>query len=151
MISNRTMPDATVIPELVYSDVGAACDWLCRVFGFSERWRAGDHRAQLAYGDGALVVMETRVGASGEPSEGVQAAPEPEGRMSHAVMVRVSDADSHHAHAVQHGARILAAPRDFPYGERQYSALDPDGHRWTFSQSIADLAPEEWGGRTAGA
>jgi hypothetical protein len=32
------------------------------------------------------------------------------------------------------------------YGERQYTCEDPGGHRWTFSQSIADLEPEEWGG-----
>ena len=37
-------------------------------------------------------------------------------------------------------------PTDFPYGERQYTAEDPSGHRWTFSQTLADVAPEEWGG-----
>jgi hypothetical protein len=30
--------------------------------------------------------------------------------------------------------------------ERQYTAEDLGGHRWTFAQSIADVAPEEWGG-----
>ena len=149
MISNRTMPDATVIPELVYDDVGEACDWLCRVFGFTERWRAGNHRAQLAFGDGALIVSEARTGLAGEPGEGVVAAPLPAGRVSHRVMVRIEDADGHHAHARAQGAKILQAPKDFPYGERQYAAVDLGGHRWTFSQSIADVAPEEWGGRSA--
>jgi uncharacterized glyoxalase superfamily protein PhnB len=37
-------------------------------------------------------------------------------------------------------------PTDFPYGERQYHAEDPFGHRWTFSETIRDAAPEEWGG-----
>lgn len=23
--------------------------------------------------------------------------------------------------------------------------FDPGGHRWTFSQTIADVAPEDWG------
>ena len=32
------------------------------------------------------------------------------------------------------------------FGERQYSAQDPAGHHWTFSQTLADVAPEEWGG-----
>jgi hypothetical protein len=32
------------------------------------------------------------------------------------------------------------------YGERQYSAQDPGGHRSTFSQSIADVDPADWGG-----
>jgi len=37
-------------------------------------------------------------------------------------------------------------PADYPYGERQYTAEGLAGHCWTFSQSIADVAPEEWGG-----
>jgi uncharacterized glyoxalase superfamily protein PhnB len=44
------------------------------------------------------------------------------------------------------GATVLGTPTDYPYGERQYSALDPGGHRWTFSQSIADVDPAAWGG-----
>jgi uncharacterized glyoxalase superfamily protein PhnB len=151
MISNRTMPSAAiVIPQLVYSDVSEACDWLSRVFGFTERWRAGNHRAQLAFGDGALVVMETRVVPTDEPNATVHVTPESADRMSHGVLVRVDDTDAHHAHAREQGARVLQAPKDFPYGERQYAALDIDGHRWTFSQSIADVAPEDWGGRTGG-
>ncbi len=47
--------------------------------------------------------------------------------------------------AADFGATIMKALRDLLYGECQYTALDPWGHRWTFSQSIADLAPEDWG------
>jgi hypothetical protein len=32
------------------------------------------------------------------------------------------------------------------YGERRVGAEDVSDHRWTFSQSIADVAPEECGG-----
>jgi uncharacterized glyoxalase superfamily protein PhnB len=61
-------------------------------------------------------------------------------------MVRVDDADRHRAHAEQHGARIVNPPTDYPYGERQYTAVDPGGHLWTFSQTIADVDPRDWGG-----
>jgi uncharacterized glyoxalase superfamily protein PhnB len=37
-------------------------------------------------------------------------------------------------------------PTDFPYGERQYGAEDLAGHHWTFSETLADVAPEDWGG-----
>jgi uncharacterized glyoxalase superfamily protein PhnB len=37
-------------------------------------------------------------------------------------------------------------PTDFEYGERQYTAEDLAGHHWTFSETLADVAPEEWGG-----
>ena len=37
-------------------------------------------------------------------------------------------------------------PTDFEYGERQYSAEDLACDQWTFSETLADVAPEEWGG-----
>jgi uncharacterized glyoxalase superfamily protein PhnB len=128
MLVNRSMPAATVIPVLAYEDVGQAVEWLCETFGFTERWRAGNHRAQLAVGDGAVAVTEGQASAATT------------------VMVRVEDATRHHEHARARGARILQPPADYPYGERQYTVEDLGGHRWTFSQSIADVAPEEWGG-----
>lgn len=126
------MPPCTVIPQLVYDDVGQAIAWLCDKFGFRERWRVGDHRAQLSLGDGTIAVTEPRTS---------RVLP---GRQS--VMVRVEDADLHHDRACRRGAKVIQAPRDYAYGERQYTAEDLGGHHWTFSQSIADLAPEDWGG-----
>jgi uncharacterized glyoxalase superfamily protein PhnB len=70
--------------------------------------------------------------------------------VSHSIVIRVEDVDSHYARARQGGARILRPPEDFPYGERAYSAEDLEGHRWTFTQSIADVAPEDWGGVSVG-
>lgn len=43
-------------------------------------------------------------------------------------------------------AGFASEPTSYPYGERQYSCRDPGGHGWTFSQSIADIAPEDWRG-----
>jgi uncharacterized glyoxalase superfamily protein PhnB len=126
------MPDCSVIPELVYDDVIAAIDWLCDTFGLIERWRAGDHRAQLSIGRCTVAITEPRTS---------RALP---GR--HSLLIRVPDATAHHERALARGARILEPARDFPYGERQYTAEDLGGHRWTFSESIADVAPEEWGG-----
>src|SRR5258706_15101991 len=92
---NRSMPASTVIPELAYPDVPAAVDWLCRAFGFALRLRIGDHRAQLSFGDGAIVVVAER-GAR------VQAAGAAASR--HAVMLRVPDLARHHARALAAGA-----------------------------------------------
>jgi uncharacterized glyoxalase superfamily protein PhnB len=128
VIANRSAPGASVIPVVGYPDVAEASDWLCEAFGFTERLRIGEHRAQLVFGDGAVIVTE--LGEHSGPST---------------VQVRVEDADAHHERAAGAGARILNPPTDYPYGERQYSAEDPGGHRWTFSQSIADVDPESWG------
>jgi uncharacterized glyoxalase superfamily protein PhnB len=37
------------------------------------------------------------------------------------IMVRVGAVDEHCARARAHGAKIIAEPADFPYGERQHS------------------------------
>jgi hypothetical protein len=58
MITNRSMPSNVIIPELPYPDVREAVDWLCRTFRFAERLRIGNHRAQLTFGDGSLVVTQ---------------------------------------------------------------------------------------------
>jgi uncharacterized glyoxalase superfamily protein PhnB len=129
------MLPSTIIPELAYEDVGKAAEWLCKAFGFAERLRIGNHRIQLTFGDGSLVVTELRGGSGAEARD-----------FSHSVMVRVEDADRHCEQARQHGARIILPPTDYPFGERQYTAEDPGGHRWTFSQTIADVDPREWGG-----
>lgn len=62
------------------------------------------------------------------------------------VMVRVEDVDCHYERACRAQAHILHPPANSPYGERQYSVADLAGHRWHFSQSLADVDPSEWGG-----
>jgi uncharacterized glyoxalase superfamily protein PhnB len=140
VVVNRTMGTASVVPELVYPDVGKAVDWLCDAFGFEEMWRVGNHRARIRYGNGIVAVAD-----AGEDYG--RRVPEPgESAHCHGVMLQVEDVDAHHDHARQAGARILNTPTDFSFGERQYTAEDLAGHRWTMTQSIADLTPEDWGG-----
>ena len=135
MRANRSIPDAIVIPVLTVSDVRGAVAWLGAAFGFNERLRIGaGHRSQLDVpGGGAVVLAEVRPD-SRVPAEGA----------SHSVMVRVEDAAAHCERARAAGARIVMEPTDFEYGERQYAAVDPFGHRWTFSETLADIDPAEW-------
>ena len=130
---NRSMPSSPVIPELAYPDPRAAAAWLEQLFGFEVTLRIGNHRIQMRAGEGHVVLTEARPGA---PTAGVD----------HGVMLRVEDCDAMYARAAASGAVVSGEPQDFPFGERQFSALDPFGHRWTFSQSIADVDPAEWGG-----
>jgi uncharacterized glyoxalase superfamily protein PhnB len=64
------------------------------------------------------------------------------------VTVHVDNVDAHYEHAKERGATIVKTPTDMPFGERQYTAEDIGGHRWTFSQSIADVPLETWGARS---
>ena len=138
---NRSIPTSTVVPVLIYPDVRAAVDWLGAAFGFAERVRIGDdHRSQLRVGDGAVIVGDVR---------GERRPPRP-GEVTHSVLVRIEGVDAHCERAEAHGARIVMGPTTFEYGERQYTAEDPAGHQWTFSETLADVAPEDWGGTSVG-
>jgi uncharacterized glyoxalase superfamily protein PhnB len=137
MRPNRSIPSAVVIPVLIYPDVREAVAWLSEAFGFVERVRIGEHhRSQLSVGEGAVIVGDVR---------NERRPPRP-GEVTHSVMVRVDHAVAHCERAKSHGARIVMEPTDFEYGERQYTAEDPAGHQWTFSETLDDIAPEAWGG-----
>jgi len=137
MRPNRSIPRATVIPVLTYPDVRAAVAWLTEAFGFIERLQIGeDHRSQMRVGDGAVIVADVS-GARVPPRAGA---------VTQSVMVRVPDVDAHCERARSAGAEIVAEPAEFPFGERQYTAVDPAGHRWTFSQTLEDVDPGSWGG-----
>lgn len=131
MITNRSMPPGIIIPELPYDDVSEAATWLCQAFGFKERLRIGNHRCQLSFGGSSVVVIERK-----EP--GISS-----------ILVHVDDVDGHYERAKQFGARVIRLPTDYPFGERQYTVEDIGGHRWTFSQTIADVDPSTWGGELA--
>ena len=118
---------------------GEAVGWLCQTFGFTELWRAGGHCARVAFGNGVVIAADT-------DAQHGRAVPERHGLRSHAVVVKVDNVDAHHDYARQRGARILSPPTDYPYCERLYSVEDLAGHHWTFTQAIADLPPEDWGG-----
>lgn len=140
MLTNRSAPPATVTPVLVYPDVRAAVAWLAAAFGFEERIRIGEtHRAQLRVGlDGAVVVADA--GAS-------RVAPAGHG-WTHLVKVRVPDVDAAFARACDQGARVVEELTTWEYGERSGVLEDPAGHRWELTETVRDVAPEEWGGTT---
>jgi uncharacterized glyoxalase superfamily protein PhnB len=130
MLANRSMPSSPVIPEMPYPDVAEAAEWLHAAFDFAIRLRIANHRIQMNAGGGHIVLTQAGAGLAPRSS----------------VMMRVADVDAHHAKVAAHGIAIARPPQTYPYGERQYTVIDCGGHAWTFSQSVADVAPEDWGG-----
>jgi uncharacterized glyoxalase superfamily protein PhnB len=133
MRQNRSIPDAIVIPELAYKDVLIAAKWLCDTFGFQERLQIANHRVQLLVGTGAVVVTE-------RPGDLERAD------FSHSVLVRIENVDQHYAKVAAMHVKIIRPPQSYPFGERQYTVEDFEGHVWTFSQTIDDVDPASWGG-----
>lgn len=117
-----------MIPVLTYPDPSAAAEWLSKAFGFTVRLRIANHRIQMKAGEGCFTIREGNVTPNNSQS----------------VQVRVEDAIGHCERARQKGAIVLSEPTEHPYGERQYNAQDFYGHRWDFTETIADVGPEEW-------
>jgi uncharacterized glyoxalase superfamily protein PhnB len=127
---NRSVPPCPVIPVLIYPDPSAAAEWLSKAFGFTVRLRIANHRIQMRAGAGCFTIAE----GNEKPDR------------SHIIQVRIEDAHGHCERARAAGATILTEPTDHVYGERQYNAQDFHGHRWDFTETIADVEPENWGG-----
>ena len=140
MLTNRSAPPVTVTPVLTYPDVRAAVAWLESAFGFEERVRIGDaHRAQLRVGsDGAVVLTDTGSDRRAPSGNGV----------THLLKVRVPDVDEAFSRAQAAGALVVEDLKTYEYGERSGIVEDLGGHRWELTQSVRDVAPEEWGGVT---
>ena len=124
-----------VIPYLYYADGAAAFDFLCAAFGFRERTRVLHGDGQLMHGEieagDQLIMLGTPLNEDGRPALDVS------GRHG-AVMVYVNDVDAHHARAVAAGAIVTQELTDQPYGDRSYSATDPEGQVWFFATHLAD-------------
>ena len=140
MRPNRSVPPSAIIPVLVYPDVRQAVAWLSAAFGFVERTRIGEsHRAQMSVGeDGAMVVAD--VGGERQPPK--------EGIVTHEMKVRVENVEAWYERARTHGARVIEPPTDREYGERECTVEDLAGHRWQFTETVRDVAPEEYGCQT---
>jgi uncharacterized glyoxalase superfamily protein PhnB len=140
MLRNRSVPPGPVIPFLYYEDVPRAIEWLNGAFGFSERLRTpaepdgSIHLAQINVGEGSVMLRTMQTGDGSRPGQPPQS-----------ILVRIEDVDAHCKRARAFGARIAGEPRSAEFGERQYSAEDLAGNYWTFSQTIADIDPHDWG------
>ena len=133
----ENMPRIT--PYLYYKDVGGALSWLAQAFGFQERMRmpgpGGDiMHAEMECADGVIML--------GCPNADYR-NPKGLGQVTQGLYVFVDDVDKHFQHAKVSGATILAEPEDQFYGDRRYTAEDPEGHQWFFAQHVRDVAPED--------
>lgn len=120
-----------VIPLLVYEDLAAAHDFLVDAFGFGSGGVQRDDEGTAVHAEvqaGDAVIWLHRV----SPEHGLASAESLEDASS-GLVVHVEDVDAHSARARERGARIDSEPRDMPYGQREYSARDTEGHRWWFA------------------
>ena len=128
-----------ITPYLYYQDVAGALDWLARAFGFTERMRMPSPdgnvmHAEMESADGVIMM--------GCPSADYR-NPSTLGQVTQGLYVFVDDVDKHFQHAKESGATIINEPEDQFYGDRRYTAEDPEGHQWFFATHVRDVAPED--------
>jgi PhnB protein len=134
-----------VTPYLLYAECDQALDFLARAFGFEEVLRyTGEegyvNHAEMRVGD-AIIYM-------GDPGDQYR-NPKQTGHESVGIYVLVDDVDAHYERAKSVGAEITEEPADQDYGDRRYSARDPEGHHWYFAQHVKEVTPDEWGAAVA--
>ena len=134
----------TFVPSVFYQDPKRGLAWLERAFGFETRMLIegpdGDDsmiHAEMSFGDGLIFVGgEWAVWAKSPRSVG--------GCSTQTIHVKLEDGiDEHCARARSEGAVIAQEPDDQFYGDRTYRALDPEGHTWTFSQTVRSMSLDE--------
>ena len=130
-----------IVPALSYDDAPAMIDFLCRAFGFVERFRLDMPDGSI--GHASLLTGEDEVTLASAYPEGGLGGPSSLPHLHASVMVYVDDVDAHYAHAAAEGATILQEPEDQFFGDRTYRAEDPEGGRWWFHQELRQVSGEE--------
>jgi len=110
----------SMIPELPVNDVHASQSYYGELFDcrFAWCWPDGSY--------GAVIVQNLEILFYRCPS------PVP----AHRLYIRVTDVDQCFNRYRNHGAQIIEAIESKPWGMRQFSLQDLDGHRLTFGQAI---------------
>lgn len=133
----------TLSSALCYRDPKAALRWLEEAFGFEPFMVILDADGNLAhsemrYRDGVIMV-------GNEWSEQHKSPQSLGGLNTQTIHIQLeSGIDDHCARARKAGAVIAQEPSDQFYGDRTYRAVDPEGHIWTFGQTVKEMTREEW-------
>lgn len=139
---NTTTKRASLCSALYYQDPAAALDFLETAFGFERRMVITDADGSIAHAE--LDFGDCYIMVGGEWGEHTASPASAAGRNTQSVHAHLSeDVDDHCVRAIAAGAVVVRPPNDEFYGDRVYSAKDPEGHVWTFSQTVKEVSREE--------
>ena len=136
------MDEPTFVSSVHYREPKAALAWLERAFGFEVTMAIDgpDEAPEMCHyemsheGRGRIMV-------SGEWNESVRSPASVGGVNTQSVHVSLlGGIEQHCERARACGAVIAAEPEEQFYGDRVYRAVDLEGHAWTFSEHVRDVA-----------
>ncbi len=128
-------PDAVFQPSVNYQDDRAALEWLAKAFGFEASLVVTDDTGKIVHAE--MKFEGARIMIAREWSDIARSPKSLGGKNTQQVSVQLrGDVDAHCARARAAGATIVQEPSDQFYGDRNYRAMDPEGHLWTFGQTV---------------
>ena len=129
------MEGPSISPLLFYRRPKEALDFLERAFGFETRIMVEVEGGGIMHSESAFeghVVMVV-----GPPSHDAASPLDLGGRITGHVHVQLTAGiDELCERARAAGAKIEREPEDQPYGDRVFTCLDPEGHSWSFGQTL---------------
>ncbi|MEQ8934981.1 MAG: VOC family protein [Amphiplicatus sp.] len=127
---------------IIYRDVKAAIDWLEKAFGFELAMLVTDDKGEIGHTE--MRFGDSLVMIGNEWHDKARSPASLDGANTQGIHVHLKeDIDKHCERARKAGAAILMEPADQFYGDRTYRARDPEGHIWTFGQTVSVKSPEE--------
>ncbi|MCY3734284.1 MAG: VOC family protein [Chloroflexi bacterium] len=130
-----------ITPALSYADAPAAIEFLCRAFGFEERYRLEMPDGSIGHAE--LTYRDATISLASAWTEGGLGSPQSLPHLHACIQVYVDDVDSHCERSKAEGAEIYEELGDQFYGDRTYRAHDLEGHRWWFHQRLREVSVEE--------
>lgn len=92
--------------------------------------------SEMRFGNGYIMV-------AGEWTDNVRSPAAVAGANTQSIHVHLEqDVDAHCERARAAGAVIIQEPETQFFGDRTYRALDPEGHMWTFGQTVHQVSRE---------
>jgi uncharacterized glyoxalase superfamily protein PhnB len=124
---------STIMPALRYRNAPAAIDWLCNVFGFARHVVYANPDGSIGHAELTLNGGMIMLGSVKDDEYGRNFASPGEvgGKETRGAYIVVADADDVYARAQAAGADVLRPLQDTPYGSREFSVRDPEGHSWS--------------------
>lgn len=138
-MSQPTEPTLTV--SLTCKRASDALEFYAKAFGAREIYRLGGPDGSV--GHAAFMVGNTLMNISDENTDWHAKAMADGTKASCLFSIATEDCDQAFAHAVAAGATPLNSPQNYFWGKRTAMICDPFGYRWTFSQLIENVSPEE--------
>ena len=128
---------------LSYKDPKAAFKWLEQAFGFEPLMVILDNNGNLVHSEMTFGYSVVMIGT--EWTEKHRSPKSVDGVNTQTVHVQLEeDIDDHCERARKAGAQIMAEPQTQFYGDRTYRAIDPEGHIWSFGQTVQRMQSSEW-------